>query len=201
MDVVLPIMSVSRRVVLLTVRVMVMVKASVIASEASAMLRPSVYVMLGVTAVLNSKPVGVFRIRVTFVPAAKSPLAPSAMVTAPSEVHAGEGAVAAVSAEMLPPPMAVVMVTVASAWVNPARAKATTNSSAMRACLFEAIGMVFSDAFIPNCLQVERGAGSSRRLSRLACSRQGRTDNMEAVFIVAVSFMWLKTHDLCIEAR
>ena len=123
MALVLPIVSVSRRVVLLTVSVSVRVEASVIATEALAMLRLAVNVRLGVTAVSNAKPVGVFRIRVTLVPAAKSPPAFSVIVIAPSEVQAGEGALAAVSAEMLPPPLAGVKVTLAQTLSEPARAK------------------------------------------------------------------------------
>ena len=75
------------------------------------MFPPGVKVMSGVTAGLNSKPAGTVRINLTPSPSPKSASAPSAMVIAPSVVHAGEAAFAAVSAEMPPPPVAPVTVT------------------------------------------------------------------------------------------
>ena len=54
-------------------------------------------------------------------PFVKSVLAPSVMVIGPSVVHAGEGALEAVSAEMVLPPDAPVMVTVAKTELTPAR--------------------------------------------------------------------------------
>ena len=104
-----------------TVSVIVIVLESVTATAAPVMFVPAVTPMFGVTPVLNSKPAGVLRIKVMFVPTAKSPLAPSAMVIVPRVVHAGETALAAVSAEMLPPPDAPVRVTVAKAELAVAR--------------------------------------------------------------------------------
>ena len=49
----LPIVKVSREVILLTVNVMVMVEASVMTTAALAMSRPTVKAMSGVTPVLN----------------------------------------------------------------------------------------------------------------------------------------------------
>jgi hypothetical protein len=100
------------------VRVTVMVDESVIATVALVMSRPLVNVTLGVTAVLNWNPAGVFSTRVMLVPIPRSVLRPSAITIGPREVHAGETAFEAVSAKMLPPPVAPVMVTVASDWMQ-----------------------------------------------------------------------------------
>jgi hypothetical protein len=62
------------------------------------------------------------------------------MVIAPRVVHAGEAALAAVSAEMLPPPAAPVTVTAADARPKPIRAKAETNRAVRRRFLAEFIG-------------------------------------------------------------
>jgi hypothetical protein len=98
-----------------------MVLESVMATEALVMFRAAVKVTLGVTAVLNSNPAGVLRIKVMFVPTAKSPVAPSAMVIVPSVVHAPDPPVPAESAEMAVPPDAGVTVTDANAALAMAR--------------------------------------------------------------------------------
>ena len=116
MAVVLPIVSVSDAPVPETVRVTVIVEASVTLAAALVIFLPTVNVALGVTAVLNSNPAGAFRIKVTPVPVAKSLVEPSAIVMVPRLVQAGEVAVAAVSASMAEPPEAPVTLTVAKAW-------------------------------------------------------------------------------------
>ena len=99
----------------LTVSVIVRVAELLTATDAAVILRPDVKVMFGTADVLNANPAGVFRISVTPVPAVKSELAPSFMEMGPRVVHAGEVALAAVSAKMFVPPVALVIVTVAHA--------------------------------------------------------------------------------------
>jgi hypothetical protein len=139
--------------------------------------RLEVNVIFGVTAVLNAKPAGVLRINVTLVPAAKSAAAPSAIVMAPNVVQAGDGALAAVSAEMLPPPEAGVTVTVAKAVSTPGKAKARANKKATRVPLVVFINCVFLYAFTTNCSGVEMVGWGRRRLGRPARARQTMTDN------------------------
>ena len=79
--------------------------------EAEEMSWPEVKVMLGGAEVLNSKPAGALRTSVTPEPAERSDLFLSAMTIGPSVVQAGEDALAALSAEMLVPPVAAVRVT------------------------------------------------------------------------------------------
>jgi hypothetical protein len=118
------------------------------ATAALVMSVPAVAVRFGMTAVLNAKPDGALRIRVTLVPAAKSALAPSAIVTAPRVVHAGDEALAAVSADMLLPPAAPVTVTAAEARLKPIRAKAEINRTARRTFLAEFIGRELVTGFM-----------------------------------------------------
>src|SRR4051794_26912660 len=120
----------SRAVLFEIVSVMERFVESVTAMDALEMLRSAVEGMLGVTAVLNSKPAGVRRTRVTLVPCAKSPFAPSVMVIAPIVVHAGVTAFAALSAEIAPPPEAPVNVTAANALFHPAVARANNSMKA-----------------------------------------------------------------------
>lgn len=63
---------------------------------------------------LNAQPVGVFRLKVTAEPKAMSFTEPSVMTTLPSVVYAGTEALEAWSAVMFAPPVAFVMVTVAT---------------------------------------------------------------------------------------
>src|SRR5437868_2148126 len=105
----------SEEVVLPTVSVMVMIVEFVITNVAEAMSRPVIKVIFGITDVLNSKPAGAFNKSVRPVPLLKSCLIPSVMTMEPSVVQAGEAALAALSAEILAPFMAEVMLTVASA--------------------------------------------------------------------------------------
>src|SRR5437588_5080199 len=95
-----------------------MVEASETAADALVIFLPFVKVTLGVAPVLNSKPDGAFKTSVTFVPALISGLPFSAMTIGPSVVQAGLGAVAAVSAEIAPPPVALVIVTAALASIR-----------------------------------------------------------------------------------
>jgi hypothetical protein len=148
--VVLPMISVSAALLLVTVSVRVMVPASVMASEALEIFLLAVKLMLGMTAVLNWKPDGALRIKVTFVPTAKSALAPSAMVAAPNVVQAGDGALAALSADMLLPPVAAVTVAVAKAVFTPTKAKARANKKATRVFLVAFKNCVFLCAFTIN---------------------------------------------------
>ena len=76
---------------------------------------------------MNWKPAGAFRINVTFVPRAKSEVDPSVIVMVPNVVQAGDGAFAAVSAEILA--FARVILTVARARPAPARANPTPSTS------------------------------------------------------------------------
>lgn len=75
-------------------------------TEAETMSRAEVNVTFGTWLVLNSKPRGVRRMNVIFVPVLKSNLLPSVTVIAPSVVQAGNVASAAVSAEILIAPVA-----------------------------------------------------------------------------------------------
>src|SRR5215471_9718132 len=95
---------------------MVRVLAFVTATLALVTSAPCTKLMLGVEAVLNSKPSGTLRISVpllTLLP--RSCFFPSAIVIGPRVVQAGDVPLAAVSAEMAPPPEAGVMTTDASA--------------------------------------------------------------------------------------
>jgi len=82
---------------------------------APVMSAPLAKLMLGVTAVLNSNPSGVFRTNVSlFTLLPKSCFFPSAIMIGPRVVHAGELPLAAVFAEIAPPPDAGVIMTAAS---------------------------------------------------------------------------------------
>src|SRR6266550_5486832 len=80
-------------------------------------------------------------------------LAPSAIVTAPSVVHAGDAALAAVSAEMLLPPAAGATVTLAKTPPVPARTKAKTGINLVKARLpnFNKIIILGVSAFTGCC--------------------------------------------------
>src|SRR5262245_18544227 len=108
---------------------MVIVVESLIAKDALVISLAAVKVMLGVTAVLNSKPAGGLMTKVAPVPAAISALAPSVSMMEPSEVHPGNVALAAVSAEMLVPPEAAVIAMVANAFPWPATPAASPMST------------------------------------------------------------------------
>ena len=97
-----------------TVSVMVIVElfSATVAEEMS---WPGVNTSFGGEEVLNSKPGGAFRRRVRPEPASKSPLKPSVMTIGPKVVHAGELALAALSAGMAVPPVAGVTITLANA--------------------------------------------------------------------------------------
>ena len=82
--------------------------------DAAVMSAPDVKVMLGKAEVLYSKPAGVFSTRIP-PDALMSVLFPSRIVIGPSVVHTGKIAFAALSARMLVPPVAFVMVTAAKA--------------------------------------------------------------------------------------
>jgi hypothetical protein len=121
-----------------TVTVIVRVVELFTAIEAAVMSRPAKNVMLGVAAVLNSKPAGGFSTRVTAVPGSKSNLFPSSITMGPRVVQAGEVALAALSAEMLSPPLAGVIETAARAVEQRLRptarnAKTTKNGEQARA--------------------------------------------------------------------
>src|SRR5437867_501284 len=77
---------------------------------------------------LNRQPVGAVRMSVTPVPAAKSPLAPSGITMSLRVVNDEPAAFWAVSAEILVPPVAAVMLTAARAPAAPNK----TNPSARR---------------------------------------------------------------------
>src|SRR5207249_7886 len=97
--------------------VMVIVVESLTAIDAEVMSCPAVKVMFGVTAVLNSKPIGALNISFTPVPVLKLPrlgLLTSSMMMGPRVVHAGDWELAALSAEILVPPEAGVFVTAAT---------------------------------------------------------------------------------------
>ena len=112
MGVVAPMFKVSLELEPETVSVAVNVLASV-TTMVAAVMSPLANVMLGVCAVLNSNPSGALR---TNVPPPISPraLPVSAITIAPRLVQAGTAASAAVSAEILPPPLATVKETFAS---------------------------------------------------------------------------------------
>src|SRR6266702_2877666 len=99
----------------LTVSVTVIVVELLIATEAAEMSTPAVKVMFGGAEVLNSKPSGAFSTSVRFAPELKSNLLPSLMTIGPKAVQAGDVALAALSAGMLVPPAALVIVTAAYA--------------------------------------------------------------------------------------
>ena len=111
-----------------TVSVTVIVVELLTATEAAEISTPEVKVMFGSgTEVSNSKPPGTFNTRVRFAPELKSDLFPSRMTIGPRAVQAGEIALAALSARMLVPPVALVIVTVAYAPV-PSKEAPTTIS-------------------------------------------------------------------------
>ena len=74
---------------------------------------------------LNRHPLGAVRMSVPL-PVTKSPLAPSVMTMLPSVVKAGDVAFWALSAEMLVPPVAWVMVTAASVSAAPSKTEHRT---------------------------------------------------------------------------
>ncbi len=99
-----------------TVSVTVIVVELLIATDAAEMSTPEVVMFGGAEVeVSNSKPAGAFNTRVRFVPELKSNSLPSLMMIGPRAVHAGEVALAALSAAMLAPPVAGVSVTAAQA--------------------------------------------------------------------------------------
>src|SRR6266404_3317976 len=110
-----------------TLSVTVIVVELLIATEAAEMSTPDVKVMFGGAEVLNSKPAGALNMRVRFAPELKSDLFPSRTTIGPRAVQAGEIALAALSARMLVPPVALVIVTVAYAPV-PSKEAPTTIS-------------------------------------------------------------------------
>ena len=96
-----------------TVTVTVIVVELLIATDAAEMSTPEVKVMFGGAEVLNSKPAGALKTRVRLAPELKSNLLPSLMTMGPKAVQAGEVALAALSARILIPPVALVIVTAA----------------------------------------------------------------------------------------
>ena len=94
-------------------KVIVSVEGSVTTTLAEVISWPLAKLMLGVDAVLNSNPLGAFKIRVTLEPTEISVFLPSAIVIGPSVVHAPEPPIPAVSADMAEPPEAAVMEIVA----------------------------------------------------------------------------------------
>jgi hypothetical protein len=100
-----------------TVNVIVIVVELVRARVAELMSRPEMNVIFGTEEVLNSNPAGAFKMRVWPLPELKSWPLPSAMTIEPRVVQAGEAALAALSAEIFEPPLAGVMLIVASAEV------------------------------------------------------------------------------------
>src|SRR6266516_1281369 len=96
-----------------TVSVTVIVVELLIATDAEEMSTPEVKVMFGGAEVLNSKPTGAFNTKVTLAPELKSNLLPSLMTIGPKAVQAGDVALAALSARMAVPPVALVIVTAA----------------------------------------------------------------------------------------
>ena len=94
-----------------------------------AVVPPLVETVTEFTVVSNSKPVGAFKIMLPV----DIPALSVSVITGPVKVvYAPVPPVAAVSAEMAPPPVAVVMVAVASALPTQTNAKAKTNKKAMR---------------------------------------------------------------------
>lgn len=93
----------------ITVNVTVMFVESAKAIDAEAMSRAAIKPTLGTRLVLNSKPAGARRTRLTLAPALKSNLLPSLIVIDPKVVQPGNAASAAVSAEILLPPEAGVI--------------------------------------------------------------------------------------------
>src|ERR1044071_6955121 len=110
----------STELLLVTVKVTVIVEESVKATDALAIFRLAGRLTFGICPVLNSNPAGVFTTRATFAPTANSPLPFSASVIAPRLVQEGTGAAAALSAEIVPPPVAAVRV---KAWTFSAAAR------------------------------------------------------------------------------
>src|SRR6266568_3259515 len=107
-----------------TFSVIVIAAGLVTATVALVMSCAVVKVMFGITEVLNSKPAGAFKTSVTPLLVAKSALFPSVMTMAPKLVHAGEDALAALSAEIFVPPEAGVIETVADAEIANKETKA-----------------------------------------------------------------------------
>ena len=118
-----PMVSVSLELDPEPVSVTVSVVESVTARLAAVMSPPEI-AMFGVIAVLNSKPAGAFRTSVP-PPISPLPLPGSAMTIEPRLVQTGVAAFAAVSAEILPPPLAGVTVTAASALLARVKEAAT----------------------------------------------------------------------------
>ena|SRR5437867_6562187 len=96
-------------------------------TEAEVISTPAVNVILGGAEVLNSNPAGALSTSVKPEPELISLLFPSRITIRPSVVHAGEMALAAVSARILVPPVALVIVTVPQA--RPAIRNAAATSS------------------------------------------------------------------------
>src|ERR1051325_6715782 len=105
-----------------TARIVELLKAA----EAEEISAPAVMATLGTAAVLNSNPAGALSTSFNPEPVEKSFLLPSVMTIGPSVVHAGEVALAALSAEMLVPLVAGVIVTNANVEV----AQKKTNTAA-----------------------------------------------------------------------
>ena len=106
--------------------------------------------MLGTELVLNSNPAGAFRMSV---PPPMSPLEPPGSVIAiePRLVQAGAAAFAAVSAEMLPPPLATVTLTAASALLE--RVNETARTTGRRN--IEMMG-IFTGSFLSSLSRLRR---------------------------------------------
>src|SRR6266567_2641996 len=114
-----------------TFSVIVITAGLVMATVAFVMSRAAVKVMFGIARVLvlNSKPAGAFKTSVTPLLVAKSALLPSVMTMAPKLVHAGEDALAALSAEIFVPPGAGVIETVADTEIANKETKAKAYAS------------------------------------------------------------------------
>src|SRR5438552_16719981 len=81
--------------------------------------------MFGGAEVLNSNPAGALKTRVSAGPGPKSPLLPSVITMGPKVVHAGELALAALSAGMAVPPVAGASITFANEETSRRQAYAT----------------------------------------------------------------------------
>lgn len=103
----------STKVVPLTLNVTVIAEVVMEEMVCPEMFRAAVTETVTAAAVLNVQPDGALIVSVTPVPAEKSDETPSFKTILPSVVYAGVVALAALSAEILVPPDAVVMVTAA----------------------------------------------------------------------------------------
>src|SRR5436190_3632572 len=112
-----------------TLRVMVSVEGSETTMVAEVISPPPTKLMLGVEAVLNSKPAGAFRMRVWPLPEAMSIFLDSSSVMGPRVVQAPEPPLAAVSAEIAEPPDALVTLRAARAAGDTSRRRAASNAN------------------------------------------------------------------------